>query len=448
MGDQQHLKGRFSGTPAYISAAGGDVASVVPEETMLGRSVLFLRATLLRRAQLHLRGGAIEMGSADSQRRWRAAEFFAGIGLARLGMAEAGIDVIWSNDIAVTKQAMFERNFGVSDSHTFLVEDLGKIPRESLPKNTDLAWASFPCTDLSLAGGRAGLHRGIASSTFWHFIKALSRLGEARPSIIALENVTAFATSHSGRDIASAIRSLNGLGYSVDMLSIDARHFVPQSRPRLFLIGVRRHITATPESNSLRPKWLEPIFDDTSLVTHRMPIPEPPPLLTDGLASYLEALNEDDPRWWSTERVDAFVGSLSDLQSERFATLRNATTLTARTAYRRMRQGTPRWEMRSDGIAGCLRTASGGSSKQAVVFLGNNDVRIRWMTPREYASLMGAPNFPLDGVKENQAYSGFGDAVCAPVVEWLAKNYLVPLLSEIAEKEAPHGLEKLKAVAS
>lgn len=388
------------------------------------------------------------MTAEDLPRGWRAAEFFAGIGLARLGMSKAGIDVVWSNDIAPAKHAMFEQNFGVSDNHTFLVEDLGKVPREALPENIDLAWASFPCTDLSVAGGRAGLHRGIASSTFWHFIKALSKLGSERPPVVALENVTAFATSHSGRDIVSAIRSLNGLGYSVDVLSIDARRFVPQSRPRLFLIGASSPVATMTETSPLRPDWLTPIFEDSSLLTHQMQVPEPPPLLNDGLGAYLEQLSEDDPRWWPAERVDAFIGSLSDLQSKRFNTLRDGDTDTARTAYRRMRHGTPRWELRSDGIAGCLRTSSGGSSKQAVAFLGHGGVRIRWMTPREYASLMGAPDYKMASVKQHHAYYGFGDAVCTPVVEWLSENYLVPLLSSMEINALPNEIRRLKSAAS
>lgn len=388
------------------------------------------------------------MTAEDSPRAWRAAEFFAGIGLARLGMSRAGIDVVWSNDIAPTKYAMFERNFGTSEDHTFLVEDLGKVSREELPEDIDIAWASFPCTDLSVAGGRAGLHRGIASSTFWHFIKALSKLGSARPPVIALENVTAFATSHSGQDIASAIRSLNGLGYSVDVLNIDARRFVPQSRPRLFLIGTSAPIATMVEPSPLRPAWLDSIFDDPALVTHKMRVPEPPPLLTDGLVAYLETLSVDDPRWWSSERADALVDSLSDLQYDRFSTLRDDRAYTARTAYRRMRQGTPRWELRSDGVAGCLRTSSGGSSRQAVVFLGRGDVRVRWMTPREYASLMGAPDYPIDGVRDHHAYSGFGDAVCAPVVEWLSVNYLIPLLASMQADLLPDETRQLESVGS
>ena len=393
-------------------------------------------------------GGKPEMTAEDSPRAWRAAEFFAGIGLSRLGMSKAGINVVWSNDIARTKYAMFERNFGTSDDHTFIVEDLGRVPAERLPQDTHLAWASFPCTDLSIAGGRAGLHRGIASSTFWHFIKALSKLGSARPPVIALENVTAFATSHSGRDITSAIRSLNGLGYSVDVLNIDARRFVPQSRPRLFLIGTNAPIASVNSPSPLRPDWLAPIFEDASLVTHKMGVPEPPALLTDGLIDYLEVLPNDDPRWWSSERVDAFVGSLSALQLERLEVLREGETVAARTAYRRMRHGIPRWEMRSDGVAGCLRTSSGGSSKQAVAFLGGGEARIRWMTPWEYASLMGAPEYAIEGAKEHHVYSGFGDAVCAPVVEWLSANYLVPLLASIELNATCDDAQEIEAVAS
>jgi DNA (cytosine-5)-methyltransferase 1 len=50
------------------------------------------------------------------------------------------------------------------------------------------------------------------------------------------------------------------------------------------------------------------------------------------------------------------------------------------------------------------------------------------MTPREYARLMGAPEYRLHRIRESQALFGFGDAVCVPAVEWLARNYLLPLV--------------------
>lgn len=82
-------------------------------------------------------------------------------------------------------------------------------------------------------------------------------------------------------------------------------------------------------------------------------------------------------------------------------------------------------------MSGCLRATRGGSSKQAVVLAGNDGLRVRWMTAREYARLQGADSFVLpDAISENQALFGFGDAVCVPVVEWIARNYLEPLLQE------------------
>jgi DNA (cytosine-5)-methyltransferase 1 len=160
-------------------------------------------------------------------------------------------------------------------------------------------------------------------------------------------------------------------------------------------------------------------------------LPDLPLAMVDGLKDFLESIEVHDPRWWSSDSVNAYVDSLSPLQRERFDSLKVSATITYRTAYRRMRRGVPRWEMRNDGIAGCLRTAGGGSSKQAVVELGNGAARIRWMTPREYAALMGAPDFPLNGVAMGHEYTGFGDAVCAPVVTWLSDNYLLPVLRSV-----------------
>lgn len=359
----------------------------------------------------------------------RVAEYFAGIGLARLGLEAAGMSVVWSNDISEKKSAMYRRQFPDQPGHNLVVGDLGSLAADQAAPPVDLAWASFPCTDLSLAGTRAGLHKGIASSTFWHFIKSLSRLGKDRPPVVALENVTAFATSHSGRDIASAISSLNGLGYSVDVLSMDARRFVPQSRPRLFLVGALNPPPDTDDANDLRPPWLQSVLADPSLRIHRAKLPNPPQHLESGLSQHVEQLERSDPRWWDANQVGAFVDSLSDIQRSRFDRLVAGETTSHRTAYRRMRSGVARWELRSDELAGCLRTPSGGSSRQAIVVAGRKEFSVRWMTPLEYASLMGAREYPLDGVSVNDAYFGFGDAVCVPAVTWLANNYLNGLIA-------------------
>ncbi|MBN9746175.1 DNA (cytosine-5-)-methyltransferase [Amycolatopsis sp. A1MSW2902] len=352
-----------------------------------------------------------------------AAEFFAGIGLVRLGLEPAGFDVAWSNDIEPAKQAMYEAHFNDQGAHEYVLGDVAALRGADLPAGLSLAWASFPCTDLSLAGWRRGL-AGSHSSTFWQFTRILDELGQDRPPVVALENVVGLATSHGGDDLRAAIGELNRLGYSADVLTLDARRFVPQSRPRLFIVGAQNPPSDSPAPSPLRPPWLAL---DPALRTHRAALPAPPPLLVTGLSAAVERLSPDDERWWSAPRADAFIGSLSPLQLERLSQLKAGKKLVYRTAYRRTRNGKPVWEVRPDDISGCLRTARGGSSKQAVVQAGRGSVRVRWMTPREYARLMGAGKYSLEGLRNNQALFGFGDAVCVPVVRWLSENYLMPL---------------------
>jgi DNA (cytosine-5)-methyltransferase 1 len=338
--------------------------------------------------------------------------------------------VDWSNDYEPDKQAMYEGNFGTSTHHEFILGDVRKVHGQDMPSDITLAWASSPCTDLSLAGGRAGL-RGSESGTFWEYIRILDEMGSARPPVAVLENVVGLATSRGGEDLAAAIRAFNGLGYSVDVLAIDARRFVPQSRPRLFLVGAQTPLPdSRQERSELRPDWLWRVFSDPTLRTHRAQLPEPPTPLLSGLRLCVEAMPLSDGRWWDEARTHAFVESLSPVQRRRVAQLRPAAGVSYRTAYRRTRQGTAVWEVRPDDIAGCLRTARGGSSKQATVRLGDGRLHVRWMTPREYATLMGASHYRLDGARTNQSLFGFGDAVAVPVVEWLAKHYLMPLAGE------------------
>lgn len=373
-------------------------------------------------------GSVTSISDARATGKPKVIEFFAGIGLARMGLEGAGFKATWANDYEPAKKLMYTAQFGDSAAHTFALGDIGRVDAAQLPTDASLAWASSPCTDLSLAGGRAGL-AGRESGTFWHFIRLLNDLGESRPPVVVLENVTGLATSHGGDDLAAAISAFNDLGYSVDVLALDTRRFLPQSRPRMFVIGALNPPADTPEpSSELRPDYLQWVYGDTKLRTHRAALPEPPAPKTSGLSALMEEIPLTDERWWDEERTAAFAASLSPMQSARIAQLRQSSAVIYRTAYRRTRSGVPVWEVRADDISGCLRTARGGSSKQAVVRLANNQLQARWMTPREYARLMGADSYKLSDTKTNQALFGFGDAVAVPVVKWLAKHYLLPLV--------------------
>ncbi|SDI98374.1 DNA (cytosine-5)-methyltransferase 1 [Arthrobacter subterraneus] len=371
--------------------------------------------------------------TAITSARPKVLEFFAGVGLARMGLERAGFCVTWANDYEPDKHAMYSTHFRddeLGNPHTFELGDVFAVDRAALPRDAALAWGSSPCTDLSLAGSRGGIRAG-ESNAFWGFIEVLRDLDDDRPAVAVLENVVGLATSHGGDDLAAAIRAFNDLGYSVDVLVIDARRFIPQSRPRLFLVGAQNppEGAATPDS-SLRPDYLSWVFSDDTLETHQMELPELPAPLTAGLDDYIETMPVADERWWDKERTDAFIKSLSPVQASRLSALRRASGVTYRTAYRRTRNGVATWEVRPDDISGCLRTARGGSSKQAVVRVGNSRVHVRWMTPLEYARLMGAEDYNLIGARTNQALFAFGDAVAVPAVEWLGKHYLMPLVKD------------------
>lgn len=362
------------------------------------------------------------------RRRPRVAEFFAGVGLARMGLERAGFQVVWANDLEPFKRDLYVSHFQDDEGqHEFVLGDVARVAGSDLP-DVELAWSSFPCTDLSLAGNRAGLV-GKHSSTFYQFTRVLEEMDARRPRVVALENVTALANSHGGEDLAAAVHELNGLGYSVDVLAIDARRFVPQSRPRLFIVGALDAPNDEPEPNSeLRPDWLQGVFGDSTLVTHRAALPQPPSPRTDGLGEYIERMPANDERWWPADRVGAFVSSLSAAQTARLNLLRRG-PVGYRTAYRRTRGGVPVWEIRADEVSGCLRTARGGSSKQAVVKVGRGKVQVRWMTPLEYARLMGASEYRIEGFRDSHVVFGFGDAVNVDAVAWLSENYLMPLVS-------------------
>lgn len=359
------------------------------------------------------------------QSDWTALEFFAGIGLARAGMELSGIQTVWANDYDPHKKKMYEGQWGKSE---YQLIDVHLLCGADLP-TADVAWSSSPCTDLSLAGKRIGLRGGRESSAFFGFTRVLKEMGNRKPQVVILENVTGLASSHDGEDLRAAAKEFNSLGYAVDVITLDARRFIPQSRPRLFLIGAQKPLDGGSQDTCLRPDWLAWLHEDPEINTFTMPLPEAPEIMSEGLTGQIEQISDNDRRWWTSERVSNFVKSMSPVQRERLDRFIMDKTQTARTAYRRTRGGIPVWEMRAEDVSGCLRTPRGGSSKQAVAIMGAGGLKVRWMTGVEYARLMGAGWFSIDNMRDSQIQYGFGDAVAVPVVEWVAKNMVIPHLN-------------------
>ncbi len=370
--------------------------------------------------------------SSSRGQRISAAEFFAGIGLVRAGLERAGIDVMWANDIEPVKHAVYAANF---DSAHYFLGDVRSVQACSVP-SVDIATASFPCVDLSLAGNRKGLE-GEQSGLFFEFSRILREMGERTPPVVMIENVSSFLSSRGGEDLRVSIAELNSLGYVCDVLTVDASWFVPQSRPRLFIIGTLEPLggAASGVAGPLRSESVAAFVranQDLMLQELLLPIPSQDDRQ---LRDVVERLDAGDERWWDGEQFGKFMGSLSPINQDRLALLEQDKITQWRTAYRRTRNGAPVWEIRSDEISGCLRTARGGSSRQAVVEVSPDGVRARWMTPREYARLQGVPDeFDYSAVTDAQALFGFGDAVCVPVIEWLAEHVLVPAVIAVGNQ--------------
>lgn len=321
----------------------------------------------------------------------RAAEFFAGMGLMRAGLERVGVTTVFANDIDETKAALYRANWG---DDVLVVEDIRSLQGDDIP-DAEIATASFPCVDMSLAGKLAGLD-GEQSSLITEFCRILQEMGERRPKAVIVENVPGFITVNKGRDFALVVEMLESLGYTVDTTVVNASAFVPQSRARVFLLGALGEQPLLPEV----PKAASCRLVDVASM---------------------------DGDWWPSDRRDAFLESLSPLQRERIDSWQRDDSVRFLGAYRRTRNGRAVWEVRSDEIAGALRTTRGGSSRQALVRVGRDRFDVRWMDVGDYARLQGAETLNYDSVSERQAMFALGDAVCVPVIEWLGQNWLMRL---------------------
>lgn len=373
-------------------------------------------------------------------------EFFAGGGMARAGLGD-GWTCLFANDIDLKKAGTYADNW---QDEVMKPADVKSLLTSDLPDSPDLIWASFPCQDLSLAGGGAGL-KGERSGTFWPFWRLVEGLvAEGRaPSIVALENVASTLTSHGGKDFEALCLAIVDAGYRLGARVLDAVDFVPQSRPRMFLIavhddvaipdelvqasgslrGIDRRVAAAVERMTERADEVEDIRRVLDAWIN-WSLPEP-----SQRTSTLEDLIEDEPvgvEWHSAEETASLVEQMSDVNRKKLQKARKAGIRMIGTAYRRTRvhkgEKRVRTEVRFDGIAGCLRTPTGGSSRQIVIEVKGRKVRSRLMTPREAARLMGLPeDYRLPAVY-NEAYHLMGDGVAVGVVDYLARNLFEPLM--------------------
>ena len=360
-------------------------------------------------------------------------EFFAGGGMAGAGLGTSW-QCLFANDICEKKAASYRENF---TSDHLVVGDVFNVRAGQLPGRADLAWGSFPCQDLSLAGAGRGLegNRSGAFWGYWNVIRALNDDGR-KPRIVVLENVFGTLTSHEGRDFEQIALALASEGYVFGAMVVDAVHFTPHSRPRLFVIGIAADLSlpAMICAQGPTPAWHP---DAVIRAFNRLPRhvqsvwrwwnPPMPTVRTGTLDEIIEA-EPSGVKWNSDEQTQILLSMMTDVNRRKVLQAQRLGALKVGTIYRRTRCGVQRAEVRFDGIAGCLRTPAGGSSRQTIMVVDGPNIRTRLISPREAARLMGLPDSYRLPTRYNDAYQLLGDGVVVPVVAHLSTHILSPLL--------------------
>lgn len=359
--------------------------------------------------------------------------------MARAGLG-AGWKCLFANDFDAKKGFTYQHNWGTSGE--LLVGDIHQIVADQVPGVADLAWGSFPCQDLSLAGGGAGL-RGERSGTFypfWSIMRGLIAEGRG-PRIIALENVCGTLTSHAGADFIAICETFAEAGYRYGAIVIDAARFVPQSRPRLFVVGVRSDIQVA--GGMISPGPLAP-FHTRALVHAHEHLPAsarqawlwwnvPTPAMRNSSFADLIEEHPTGVDWHTQAETARLLNMMSPLNLAKVEMAKRAGRRMVGGVYKRTRlndrkEKVQRAEVRFDDVAGCLRTPAGGSSRQTIIVVDGSRVRSRLISTRETARLMGLPDDYYLPPRYNDAYHITGDGVAVPVVRHLAEHLFEPLL--------------------
>ena len=335
---------------------------------------------------------------------WTMHEFFAGSGLVGYGL-QGMFAPIWANDISEQKAAVYTANFG---KEHFLLDDIKNINGADIPY-ANMSWASFPCQDLSLAGSLGGIHAS-RSGLVWEWLRVLDEMAE-QPKMLVLENVIGLLSTNKGENYRVLHHALTERDYRCGAIVINASHFVPQSRPRIpeNLVGTGPcwlHNKAAAELGKRLPDW---IWWNTDKPSRRH-------------QTVRDIVEKDVPF-----DKDEVLRLLPEKHKEKL----DAHELIYATGYRRTRHGQQQLELRCDGIAGCLRTPEGGSSKQYLVVKDGKSTHARLLTVREAARLMGAPDtFKLPG-SYNDGYKAMGDAVAMPVAQFIGERFLTKIAEAI-----------------
>ena len=382
-------------------------------------------------------------------------ELFAGIGLVHEALRQLGWHPVLANDNDPRKIRAYKANYPdvPFNEHDVRVLDLCEYPAPRL------VTASFPCIDLSQAGNRHGLNGKHSSlvRTFLAKVAALADYGK-KPEFLLIENVPNLLSIHNGAALEEILQTLADLDYGFDVVQVDAKHFTPQSRNRVFIIAVdlNRHPLkqrAFPNDHLRRHKMAEAYRKNPRLPWFFFDFPHLPSREI-SLRDVIERVPDKSSVWWDQEQTDYFWSLVEHDHKTRLEALVSGGRRHVFTAVRRLRRRRKReqiFNVRFDGLASCLRTPVGGSSTQYVIIIEDGVLRGRRLTALESARLQGvclpdhSPDFQLAG-SETDIRFAFGDAVCVPAVRWVVEHSIEQLIPNASRKRSAPGVQEQLAL--
>ena len=332
-------------------------------------------------------------------------DLFAGIGGTRLGLESIGGQCVWTSEWDRFSQQTYRHNFG--DQHP-LQGDIREVKERDIPE-FDLLVGGFPCQPFSIAGvskkNSLGKPHGFQCTTQGTLFFDVARIiAHQRPAAFVLENVKNLLSHRKGETFAVILQTLEQeLGYEVHYKVVDAQHFVPQHRERVFIVGFR---------------------EPTSFSWDDLKIPKTKPTLASILHPQDGSEIAEDPY---TIGAKAKVNPKYVLSDKLWTYLQNYAA-----KHKAKGNGFGFGLVTPDDTA---RTLSARYYKDGSEILVRRGPRSnpRRLTPRECARLMG---FPCDWeipVSDTQAYRQFGNSVAVPVVKAVAKA-IKPHLAKLLGK--------------
>jgi DNA (cytosine-5)-methyltransferase 1 len=263
---------------------------------------------------------------------------------------------------------------------------------------------------------------------------------------MVIENVRGLLYGESFRGLCE---SLAALGMRFGAFLADSKCFVPQSRPRVFVVAVDDHIeldgltTPAASQNPWFPTAVQEAFAGLPDELRERWVWWNAAPVVNGRPS-INSLFEEEPcdvAYDTKAQTERLLSLMTPRHLEKIKVARDDSDLKVGFLYKRTRHGQQRAEVRFDGTAGCLRTPKGGSSRQTVVVVRNGKIMTRLLSRIEAARLMGLElddngrlpgkkkSFFPDGFSYNDAYLAMGDGVVVPVVKHLATTILDELAS-------------------